>query len=48
MDISELAETYDIEIRTAVRANIGAEEAILKELSRKQYNRWWLRRPAPG
>ena len=38
MDISELAETYDIEIRTAVRANIGAEEAILKELSRKQYN----------
>jgi nucleotide-binding universal stress UspA family protein len=37
-DISKLAETYDTEIRTAVRANIAAEEAILKELSRKQYN----------
>ena len=37
-DISKLAETYDIEIRTAVRANIAAEEAILKELSRRQYN----------
>ena len=37
-DISKLAETYDTEIRTAVRANIAAEEAILKELSRRQYN----------
>jgi K+:H+ antiporter len=37
-DISKLAETYDTEIRTAVRANIAAEGAILKELSRKQYN----------
>lgn len=37
-DISKLAETYHTEIRTAVRANIAAEEAILKELSRKHYN----------
>ena len=37
-DISNLAETYDTEIRTAVRANIASEEAILKELSRKPYN----------
>jgi nucleotide-binding universal stress UspA family protein len=37
-DISKLAETYDKEIRTAVRDNIAAEEAILNELSRKQYN----------
>jgi Kef-type K+ transport system membrane component KefB/nucleotide-binding universal stress UspA family protein len=37
-DISKLAETYDTDIRTAVRANIAAEDAILKELSRKQYN----------
>ncbi|HEY6023852.1 MAG TPA: cation:proton antiporter, partial [Pseudolabrys sp.] len=37
-DITMLAETYDTEVRTAVRANVAAEEAILKELSRKQYN----------
>jgi K+:H+ antiporter len=37
-DISKLAETYDTDVRTAVRANIAAEEAILKELSRKPYN----------
>ena len=37
-DVSKLAETYDIEIRTAVRANIAPEEAILEEMSRKQYN----------
>jgi Kef-type K+ transport system membrane component KefB/nucleotide-binding universal stress UspA family protein len=37
-DISKLAETYDTDIRTAVRANIAAEDAILKELARKQYN----------
>jgi Kef-type K+ transport system membrane component KefB/nucleotide-binding universal stress UspA family protein len=37
-DISKLAETYDTDVRTAVRANVAAEEAILKELSRKPYN----------
>jgi Kef-type K+ transport system membrane component KefB/nucleotide-binding universal stress UspA family protein len=37
-DITDLAETYDTEIGTAVRANIAPEEAILKELSYKQYN----------
>jgi len=37
-DISRFAETYDTDIRTAVRAHIAAEEAILKELVRRQYN----------
>jgi Kef-type K+ transport system membrane component KefB/nucleotide-binding universal stress UspA family protein len=37
-DISKLAETYDTDVTTAVRANIAAEDAILKELSRKPYN----------
>ena len=37
-DISKLAETYDTDVRTAVRDNIAAEDAILKELSRKPYN----------
>ena len=37
-DISKLAETYDTDVRTAVRANVAAEDAILKEFSRKAYN----------
>ena len=37
-DITKLAETYDTEVRTAVRANIASEEAILEELARKQHN----------
>ncbi len=37
-DISKLAETYDTDVRTAVRANVAAEDAILKELARKPYN----------
>jgi K+:H+ antiporter len=37
-DIVKLAETYDLDLRTAVRANVGADEAILRELSRKEYN----------
>jgi Kef-type K+ transport system membrane component KefB/nucleotide-binding universal stress UspA family protein len=37
-DIVKLAETYDLDLRTAVRANVAADEAILKELSRKEYN----------
>jgi K+:H+ antiporter len=37
-DISKLAETYDTEVRTAVRADVAAEDAILKELSRKPYS----------
>jgi nucleotide-binding universal stress UspA family protein len=36
-DISKLAETYDTEVRTEVRADVAAEDAILKELSRKPY-----------
>jgi nucleotide-binding universal stress UspA family protein len=27
-----------LDLRTAVRANLAAEDAIIKELSRKQYN----------
>ena len=37
-DIAKLAESYDLDLRTAVRANLAAEDAIIKELSRKQYN----------
>lgn len=37
-DITTLAESYDLDLRTAVRANLAAEDAIIKELSRKQYN----------
>ena len=37
-DISKLAETYDTDVTTAVRANVAAEDAILKEFSRKPYN----------
>lgn len=37
-DIVKLAETYDLDLRTAVRANVAADEAILKELSRKDYS----------
>jgi K+:H+ antiporter len=37
-DITKLAESYDLDLRTAVRANLAAEDAIIKELSRKQYN----------
>ena len=37
-DITRLAETYGTEVQTAVRADVSAEEAILKDLSRKQYN----------
>jgi Kef-type K+ transport system membrane component KefB/nucleotide-binding universal stress UspA family protein len=37
-DIVKLAETYDLDLHTAVRANVAADEAILKELSRKDYN----------
>jgi Kef-type K+ transport system membrane component KefB/nucleotide-binding universal stress UspA family protein len=36
-DISKLAETYDTEVRTEVRADVAAEDAILKEPSRKPY-----------
>lgn len=39
MDIVELAESYKLALRTAVRANVATEEAILKELRR---------RPPPG
>jgi Kef-type K+ transport system membrane component KefB/nucleotide-binding universal stress UspA family protein len=37
-DIVKLAETYDLDLRTAVRADVAADEAILKELSRREYN----------
>ena len=37
-DIAKLAESYDLDLRTAVRANLAAEDAIIKEITRKQYN----------
>jgi nucleotide-binding universal stress UspA family protein len=37
-EIVELAESYELELRTAVRANVAAEEAILKELGRGKHN----------
>ena len=37
-DIVELADSYELEMRTAVRADVDAEEAILKETARGKYN----------
>ncbi len=37
-DVVELAESYELELRTAVRADVAAEEAILKELARGKHN----------
>ena len=34
----ELAETYDVDARTAVRAERLADEAILKEMARRKHN----------
>jgi nucleotide-binding universal stress UspA family protein len=37
-DIVDLAESYELEMRTAVRDNVAAEEAILKEVARGKHN----------
>jgi len=37
-DIVKLAESYELELRTAVRSDEAAEEAILKELARGKHN----------
>lgn len=37
-DIVAMGETYGIELRTAVRADIAADEAILKEMTRRRNN----------
>lgn len=37
-DISALAETYRTEVRTAVRADVAPDEAILKEMARRKHN----------
>ena len=37
-DIVKLAESYELELRTRVRANVVAEEAILKEMARGKHN----------
>jgi len=37
-DIVELAETYDVPVRTAVRADLVADAAILKEMARRRAN----------
>jgi Kef-type K+ transport system membrane component KefB/nucleotide-binding universal stress UspA family protein len=37
-DIVELAETYEVNLRTSVRANVATEEAILEEMARRRHN----------
>jgi Kef-type K+ transport system membrane component KefB/nucleotide-binding universal stress UspA family protein len=37
-DIVALADTYEVTLRTAVRADIAPEEAILKETTRRRHN----------
>jgi len=37
-DIVALAETYDVTVHTAVRANVAAEEAILRQTTRGRHN----------
>jgi Kef-type K+ transport system membrane component KefB/nucleotide-binding universal stress UspA family protein len=37
-DIVKLAETYELTPRTAVRSDLAAEEAILKEMARRRHN----------
>jgi Kef-type K+ transport system membrane component KefB/nucleotide-binding universal stress UspA family protein len=37
-DIVELAETYEVKLRTAVRSDVAPEEAIIKETTRRKHN----------
>jgi Kef-type K+ transport system membrane component KefB/nucleotide-binding universal stress UspA family protein len=37
-DIVELAETYQMELRTAVRSDVAPDEAIMKETTRRKHN----------
>ncbi len=37
-DIVKLAESYQLELRTAVRADLAPDEAILKESARHKHN----------
>jgi nucleotide-binding universal stress UspA family protein len=37
-DIVALGETYDVEARTAVRAEKSADDAILKEMAKRKHN----------
>jgi nucleotide-binding universal stress UspA family protein len=37
-DIVQLADTYELTIRTAVRSNVAADDAILKEMARGRHN----------
>jgi nucleotide-binding universal stress UspA family protein len=37
-DIVELAETYEVDLRTSVRANVAPDEAILMEMARRRHN----------
>lgn len=37
-DVAKLAETFGVEIKTAVRADIAADEAIVKETARRKSN----------
>ncbi len=37
-DIAELADRYDVRLRTALRVDVAAEEAILREAKRGGYD----------
>lgn len=37
-DIVALADTYEVTLQTAVRANIAPDQAILKEMARRRHN----------
>lgn len=37
-DIVELADTYEVDLRTSVHANVAPEEAILEEMARRRHN----------
>jgi nucleotide-binding universal stress UspA family protein len=37
-DIAELADRYDVKIRTAMQVDVAADEAILKEAKRRGYD----------
>jgi nucleotide-binding universal stress UspA family protein len=37
-DVAALAETYGVQIKTAVRADIAADQAIVKEMGRRRNN----------
>ena len=37
-DIVQLADTYEVTVRTAVRSDLAPDDAILKEMARRKHN----------